>query len=153
MERGEKGGIFAGRYTEEDLDELTETRLALETAAATLAVSRANQKDVDILREIVEHMELMAENGYEMGFNEADLRFHDYLVKSTRNTRFYNLYRLANVPITFRLQGKTHEPEEVKKTMKKDAAAHRKIFEAIKQRNTETVIALLIKGLEGDMHR
>jgi len=151
--RGERGGIFAREYTTEHLQELAETRLALETAAAALAVERANKKDFSRLGKILDHMDLMAENGYELGFNETDLRFHNHLVKATHNERFYQLYRIANVPLTFLNNLKTvrtentSEAEESIKIMKRDAKAHREILNALEKRDKEKLIRLLAEGM------
>ncbi len=156
--RGERGGVFAREYTAEYLKEMAETRMALETAAAALAVERVNEDDLASMREILDHMEIMAENGYEMGFNETDLRFHEQLVKSAHNERFYHIYRLANVPLTFLVLEKApfkgREEEEGEKgkreKMKEDALAHREILNALKRRDKETLIGLLVRGMSGN---
>lgn len=156
--RGERGGVFAREYTAEYLKEMAETRMALETAAAALAVERVDENDLVSLREVLEHMELMAENGYEMGFNETDLRFHELLVKAAHNERFYQLYRLANVPLTFLVLEEDlfkDEEEEAgekgkREKMKEDAWAHREILNALERRDKETLIGLLIRGMSGN---
>jgi DNA-binding GntR family transcriptional regulator len=158
--RGARGGVFARTYTSAYLREMAEVRMALETAAAALAIDRADEHDLTALREVVTHMALMAEHGYEMGLNEADLRFHELLVKAAHNDRFYHLYRLANVPLTFRIveerrrEGASGEQEDdadtVRLWMKKDARDHRAILEALERRDKETLVRLLIAGMTGN---
>ena len=157
--RGARGGVFARTYTSEYLREMAEVRMALETAAAAFAIDRADAQDLAALREVVEHMALMAEHGYEMGLNEADLRFHELLVRSAHNERFFHLYRLANVPLTFRIVEDTrretaspeYEGESVatRAGMQKDAQDHRAILEALERRDKETLVKLLITGMTG----
>lgn len=157
--RGKRGGVFARTYTSEYLREMAEVRMALETAAAALAIDRADQHDLAALREVVAHMSLMAEHGYEMGLNEADLRFHELLVGSAHNERFFHLYRLANVPLTFRIveerrretlsAEKEGNAETARRWMKKDARDHQAILEALERRDKETLVRLLIAGMTG----
>jgi DNA-binding GntR family transcriptional regulator len=87
-------------YRKKDWEELNETRFLLEKGAAELAVPRADQEKIKELEKICQHMFDMAENGYEQGFDEADLRFHTVLVKAAHNEKILNVYERANIMLS-----------------------------------------------------
>ena len=142
---GDKGGVFVREFTEEQVIEYTEVRLILETAAAKLAIERATSEEVEMLEEICDHMDLMAENGYALGARDVDLRFHEVLVKMSHNKEFIKLYRLANLPLSI---NKSKIPQKEKEFLKRDAVEHRAIFDALRNKDVSKMVKLLSAGLE-----
>jgi DNA-binding GntR family transcriptional regulator len=140
---GAKGGFFVREFTDEDMKQMNEVRLALETAAARLAVSRATKHDIAELTKVSEHMIVMAENGYAMGVFEADLRFHEVLVRAAHNEKLESIYRNANLPLSMGMPIVKNDNAR----LLKDAHDHRQIVEALKKKNLPTIVELLSKGL------
>jgi len=141
--RGEKGGVFVREYSEEDLKEIFEIRQILETAAAELAILRAEERDLQELEETAEHMLLMAENGYSLGVGEADLRFHNLLVKAAHNEKLYKIYVRENIP----LSGIIHirkEQEKGQKGLIASSRDHIRIVEYLRRKEIKPIIDLLM---------
>jgi DNA-binding GntR family transcriptional regulator len=142
--RGAKRGFFARQYTDKDLDEIYESRLILEKGAAELVIRRATRNDIKELEKICEHMTAMAENGYEQGFNEADIHFHATLVRMSHNERLYQVYRKANVLLSgFNIR---IVEGEVIPQLRKNAEEHRAMVKAIKNKQLSALLSLLEKG-------
>jgi DNA-binding GntR family transcriptional regulator len=140
--RGEKGGFFVRVFSDADIREIYEVRYVLETAAVELIASRATEEDFVNLQTIVEHMALMAENGYSMGVFEADLRFHQALVRSAHNNRLYDLYVRANIPLTG-VHAWKHGAQRVLQDFEKNATEYSQIVRNLREGKTQEVIKLL----------
>lgn len=137
---GPKGGFFARELTSQQRNELDEVRMILEVSSARLAVNRATESEIDQLAEIVDHMTLMAENGYAMGVFEADVRFHEKLIDLSHNKQLAHLYKSTNLPLSMGMQPSVPRSKQV---LMKDASEHKAIVEAIKQKDVDVVIDLL----------
>ena len=143
LHAGAKGGFFVRKFTQKDMKQMNEVRLILETAAARLAINRATKKDITELTKVCDHMILMAENGYAMGVFEADLRFHEVLVRAAHNEKLENTYKIANLP----LSSITPASNSNKEQLLKDSHDHCHIVEAIKKKDLSCIVKLLSTGL------
>ncbi len=140
--RGEKGGFFVRVFSDTDIREIYEVRYVLETAAVELVASRATEEDFTTLQTIVEHMALMAENGYSIGVFEADLRFHHALVRSAHNNRLYDLYVRANIPLTG-VHAWKHGAQRSSQDFGKDVTDHALIVRNLREGKIQEVLELL----------
>ena len=144
LKKGSKGGFFIREFTSADMEEYNEIRLVLESAAAKFAISRATQEDILNLMQICEHMKLMAENGYTMGVGEADLKFHETLIKAAHNKKLELIYKSANLPLSVSV----FIPREIsKQEFIQDAYDHIAIVEALKNKKLSVMIELLSRGI------
>lgn len=100
LQSGLKGGFFVRQFTREEMNEIYEVRIILETAAAERAVKYATNEELDQLESIARLMQDLVEKGYLMGLKEADLDFHEMLVKCSHNKKLEQLYQTANLPIS-----------------------------------------------------
>jgi len=154
LEKGEKGGYFVRSFSPEYLEEMQELRLILEEAAVRRAVRRAAEEDIEVLRSIAEHMRIMAENSYELGFGEADVRFHVSLVKAAHNSRLLHTYRQANILLSLSSHtlGETGKPSYPgtqtagKEKLLSDARDHAEIASLIAARDEEMAVKALIRS-------
>jgi DNA-binding GntR family transcriptional regulator len=144
LTRGEKGGYFVPEISETELDQITEVRLIFESSAVKLAVHRATEDDLRDLQQICDDMDMMASRGYKMGVNEADVRFHETLVRAVHNPKLSQLYRLANFPISFAKPFVEHPDQSI---LFKNVAHHRALLDAFKNKNAQKVIDLLYEGV------
>lgn len=146
---GKKGGYFVRDYTDEEINEIYESRAILEIAAARLAIERATQEDIQQLKEICDQMQLLAENNYIIGIQESDLRFHTLLIKATHNKKLEQVYFSAHLPLTF--------PRTVisntKESMLKDADEHYQILKALIDKDLEKMTFFLTKSLQKILNR
>jgi DNA-binding GntR family transcriptional regulator len=142
LSAGSKGGFFVREFTPAEMSELNEIRLILESAAAKLAINRASKGDIVQLVKICEHMRLMVENGYIMGVGEADLKFHETLIRFAHNSKLEFIYKIANLPLS-----KNVPANVTKEKLISDVADHVAIVEALKEKNLPEMLRLLSKGL------
>jgi DNA-binding GntR family transcriptional regulator len=140
--KGEGKGFFVREYSRKDMEEMLETRCLLEKGAAELVVERATQEDIRELEEIHGHMITMAENRYEQGFDEADLRFHTVFVRSAHNDRILELYNHANIMLTGAGAGGVTGPA-VRENLLGVAREHKQMIEAIKARDLPAIMKML----------
>jgi DNA-binding GntR family transcriptional regulator len=145
LTRGETCGFYVPKLSRQQTAELYEIRFILETASARFALERATREDIHNLEKICCDMESMADGGYQMGVAEADLLFHEAMIHATHNARLDQMYQAANLPLTFVNNPKIKKDIPV---LKEDARQHRMIFEALKKKNINRVIALLQASME-----
>ena len=136
---GSKGGFFVKEFTQEELNELYEIRNILETAAAERAIAHATRQDLDQLESIAVLMQNLAENGYVMGLREADLDFHETLVKCAHNKKLEQLYQMANLPISVLVNSEMID----KQILVKSIQDHLRIVQNIRAGNKDEVLRLL----------
>lgn len=138
--KGRKGGYFVRGFTPAEMKEFNEVRMGLESTAARLAVHRANEEEIAELETIARHLELMFENQYAFGAYEADLRFHEMLVKMSHNQKLIELYERANLPLSMELKCFAEMPPE---QMRREAGEHRHMVCALRDRDERRLIELI----------
>lgn len=145
LRRGERGGYFAPLFEQRDLDEIWAVRAILEAGAVRLLAER-NDKDLNLtpLSNAIEAMAQMLEDGYELGFVEADRRFHALLVEMSGNQRLLELYTRAPLPLMPSLLA---TPDARRKAMVKTVAEHVEIARLIREQRTSEAIESLQEHL------
>ncbi|OHB55968.1 MAG: hypothetical protein A2Y07_06175 [Planctomycetes bacterium GWF2_50_10] len=141
---GPKGGFFVRDFSSEDMQEVNFMRIVLESAAAELAVEKAQPCDIEELESIVKLMEALAENSYALGVFEADLHFHRVLIKAGYSKKLVEVYERANLPLSRSIKvPSTLSQEQLFQTAK----LHRGMLEALQQRDKIRLKLLLKTGL------
>lgn len=125
--------------------ELMEVREAIEPQLARLVVVHASAKDLELLENALHDLE--ACNGDQEAFSKADEAFHDMLAKATGNPLMAGIYRQIN-------QVRSHEQwhSMKRKILNKQAidtynSQHRALVVAIRQRNVEAAVAVVVEHL------
>lgn len=142
--RGARGGFFAREYSAEDIRENNELRIILETAAARMAAQQITPEELDELDEICIHLLMMAENDYEMGFAEVDVRFHRAVVKAAHNSALTHTYMHANIPIA---KSPVAPPGTMRERYIADAEEHRQIAQALREKDGQKAARLITEGM------
>ncbi len=145
VEKGKRGGYFTSTFTREDFEETQEVRQIIEIAAVRLAVFRADEADLQELEETARHMLLLARNEYYLGVSEADLRFHEILVRAAHNSRLLALYKRANIPISG-VQYLLRERMRQRDRLVSDAGDHVRIAQLLREGGLDEIIGLLKKS-------
>ncbi|MEM7445764.1 MAG: GntR family transcriptional regulator [Pseudomonadota bacterium] len=119
-------GIRLMPVTSERVDQLQDARIALETRAATQALSKGNnqKRQIDVLWRLVDVMELMATRQDAYGFAMADTDFHRHLVRFSGNPVLSQLWESLALQLTIIFGLSTLD-----KTMKKIIKEHTKLIE------------------------
>ncbi len=80
-------GARVSRMTVEDLQEVMEIRSALEQLSAGLASERITDSEKDELREACNEFIRCTQQGDSLDIAEADVRFHDLILKAAKNEK------------------------------------------------------------------
>lgn len=126
-------GTYVADLSIKDINEVFEIRTSLDVLAAGLAVERITEDELEQLeRLLVEIGELIEGNDIER-IVEVDSQFHDVLYKASRNDRLVGIINNLREQFTrfrsisFQYPGR----------MKVSVEEHRRLVEAIADRNTE----------------
>lgn len=136
----------------EQVIELLEMRIIMETQAAALAASRHDKSDIEKMKQALDHFEITLTNPEAVG-DQADVNFHKHMIEATKN-RFMvqvmenidDLYRKA---IAFSLQKNVGLPEKREQVF----LEHMKIFTAIKERDEKQAANAMKIHLENVMNK
>jgi DNA-binding GntR family transcriptional regulator len=140
LRQGERGGYFVAEMTKEEIHEIRELREILETAAFALACDRATPKQIKEIEETCDDFANFVKKNYLTAAHEADLRFHQLLISSSKNARLVQLYHRSHIPL-FQRRAQTNSAhlEDFIQTEKE----HRKIVEALKRKDKKAGVQFL----------
>lgn len=111
--------------------QLLELRRMLETGATGLAATKLSEADLDSLAECIAAMSEAAAVGDVEGFVEADLRFHDVILRGSANI----FVPVVLAPLTRILQERRTETSQVPAIQQHAIAAHKEILTALRTRD------------------
>lgn len=98
-------GAQVARITEKNLKDVLEVRRALDMLAVKLACDRMDDETKKELREACDEFATVIQNNNTKDITEADVRFHDVILKSTGNDRLIQLVNnLAEQMYRYRLE-------------------------------------------------
>lgn len=146
---GGKGGYFVKPITLDDIKLIRELREILEVGAIKLAIIKITPEQIKQLEQICDDFTMMYTQGYFSGACEADVKFHETLIKCSDNDKLLHIYKTSHIPLFHDKLGKSliatndYDLTDVE---------HRKIVEALKTKNIElaeiTLLAHFQRGYE-----
>ncbi len=146
---GKKGGYFVKPTTLDDIKLIRELREILEVGAIKLAVIKITPDQIKQLEQICDDFTMMHKQGYFRGACEADVKFHETLIKCSDNEKLLHIYKTSHIPLFHDKLGKS-----LIATNDYDLTdlEHRKIVEALNSKNIElaesTLLAHFQRGYE-----
>lgn len=146
LTRGPRGGFFTPQMTRRDYEEVLEVRFALETGAIRLLARKKNLPRAlsARMRETCDGMERMLREDLELGFAEADRRFHELLVEAGHNQRLKMVYSRAPLPLFPSMDpNRRRRRANFLRTLRE----HRRLYELMEKKNFPRACALLEKHL------
>ncbi|MGV8880481.1 MAG: GntR family transcriptional regulator [Sphingobacteriaceae bacterium] len=96
---GEKGGYFVKPMTVDDVRLIREIREILELGALRLAYEKIMPEEIKQLKKICDDFSMMASQGYMSGTCEADIKFHETLIKYAHNEKLFHTYISGHTPL------------------------------------------------------
>jgi DNA-binding GntR family transcriptional regulator len=145
---GEKGGYFVKPMTVEDVKQIRELREILEIGAIRLATIKITAADILRLEKICDNFSMMAAEGYTSGACEADIKFHETLMKCAHNDKLLQLYNTSHIPLFHEKMGKAMCTIDDHEQTDKE---HRLIVKALKTKNLklaeQTLTAHFARGV------
>lgn len=116
------------------MKQLTQVRLALEPATASLAAENRTEHDLLALREAIRGMYGSGDNHQK--FSQADRKFHDAIVAAAHNPFFYAFNSATNLALLRLLNGRSDSNSPTERVHVRSAALHEKILHAIAARDS-----------------
>jgi len=142
---GEKGGFFVKPITTEDVKLIRELREILEVGALKLAHSKITPLEIEQLEKICDDFSLMVKQGYYNGACEADIKFHETLIKASQNDKLFQLYCSSHIPLFHEKLGKALSGNNDYEQTDKE---HRQIVKALKNKNLKLAEQTLLAHFE-----
>ncbi|MFZ5592238.1 MAG: GntR family transcriptional regulator [Bacillota bacterium] len=138
-----KGAYVAG-ISVKDIVDVFEVRAALEALAAGLAAERATEEELEELeRSLVQISEVTGREDID-ALVETDINFHELIYKACRNERLVQILTHLKEQITRFRTTSLSQPGRSKHAVEE----HRKIVEAISDRNVELASTLAREHIE-----
>jgi DNA-binding GntR family transcriptional regulator len=145
---GEKGGYFVKPMSVEDVKQIRELREVLEIGAIRLACKKITPAEIQQLEKICDNFSMMAAEGYTSGASEADIKFHETLMKCAHNDKLLQLYITSHIPLFHEKLGKAMGTIDDHEQTDKE---HRQIVKALKTKNVklaeQTLMAHFARGV------
>ncbi|MEP7231241.1 MAG: GntR family transcriptional regulator [Ginsengibacter sp.] len=139
---GEKGGYFVTELKPSDVREVRELREILELGAVRLAIKKMTKANLDTLEKICNDFSSMISNGYFAGACEADIKFHEMLIKFSSNQKLIRIYQHSHIPLFHQQLTKSQQaPDEYNQTDKE----HRALVKAFREKNIVLAEKILIQ--------
>ncbi|NLV16778.1 MAG: GntR family transcriptional regulator [Syntrophomonadaceae bacterium] len=137
-------GAYVSSMSLKDIADLFEIRVALEVLAAGLAAERITHEELeDLERILVMKSESIEETDFDR-LIEIDVKFHDGLYKASRNEKLAQIINNLHEQIYRFRRTSLASPGRMKEALEE----HRKIVEAISQRNIVLAQALAQEHIE-----
>lgn len=142
-------GAYVADISSRDLVELFEVRGALESLAAGLAAERITAEELEQLEQILHRISFYVETKDLEKLIEADTEFHDVLYTASRNRK------LSSIIAAMREQIQRFRTNSLAKPgrMREALIEHKKIVEAISQRDVALAQKLAVRHIENAEER
>jgi len=141
-------GAYVAGISMKDIHEVFEVRTALEVLAASLAAERITEEELEEMeRRLVEEAEETEANNLR-SIVEIDTSFHDLLYKAARNERLVYFVHLLQEQLQRFRSASLARPGRGKIALEE----HRKIVEALAERNGKLAEQLARKHIESAEH-
>lgn len=116
--------------------ETLEVRLALEREAAQLAATRRDEKDIEAMTKAIQLCEWASDKGDVQKFLQADILFHQAMVKASHNTMLQRIYEHITEPLHTSIE----EVMTADNCLNDKEEIHYELLEAIKEQNVQAAI-------------
>lgn len=133
-------GMFVREYSQAEIREIYDCRIALECTAARLFATRATDEEISTLKDVFKPFAGQEKIDAE-AYQTADVRFHEQLMEGSKNKFLQRLFKQGNVLICIDLIGLVR-PASI------TLAEHENIVTAIQHRDGELAERLMRQHLE-----
>ncbi len=144
VEFGERGGCFVRSITSADVKDIKDLREILELGALRLLFKNPDKAIIKELEQVCDDFSSMVERGYYSGACEADLKFHETLIRGAGNARLMNIYTNSNIPLFHLKLSSSSQADDYPET----DAEHRRLVECLKNNDLDTASQTLLQHLE-----
>jgi DNA-binding GntR family transcriptional regulator len=144
LTKGEKGGFFVKSLTSDDIRDIRGLREILEQGAIRLLIGKITDAQIAELDQICDDFTSMYERGYFNGALEADVKFHETIIRFAGNRKLEVAYFTSNIPLFHQKLGQAHTHMD---DYELTDAEHREIVNALRIRDLALAESTLSRHL------
>ena len=138
-------GMMVVGFSLEDLQEVLQTRIALEGFAASVAAKKIKPEEIAKLEEMIKKMSISIYKNDVVAYSELNALFHNLILKVCGNMRLMKICNnLSSSDHRFRIRSLRNNPERLKYSLKE----HQDIIEALKRKDAEQAERLSKEHIE-----
>ncbi len=132
-------GVIVKEFSNREIVEIYDCRIALERTAVRLFVDQASNKDMNILRDLFKPFLEGEINDFE--YQKADAEFHDYMIRNSGNSFLHRIFQQSNLLVCIDTLGLLRPSKET-------LIEHMKIIDALEKRDVDLAESLIISHLD-----
>lgn len=132
-------GVIVKEFSNQEIVEIYDCRIAMESTAVKLFAQRASDKDITILKELFQPF-LKGEID-DIRYQKADAEFHDYMIRNCGNSFLHRIFQQSNMLVCIDRLGLLRSSKE---TLKE----HVDIIDALEKRDVDLAESLIITHLD-----
>jgi DNA-binding GntR family transcriptional regulator len=130
-----RAGYIVDEISETDLEEIFEARIAIEQAAARLALKHITPDEIEMIKANIEESEKSIKSGLKDQMVDFDTEFHDILCGASRNKRLIQFSQtLRDHLLRYRMIAL-----RIPRMAKGATAEHKQIFRALRSKDPNTL--------------
>lgn len=141
-------GTYVADLSLKDINEVFEIRTALDVLAAGLAAERITDEELEEMERLLVYIGEYIDSENMDKIVEADSQFHDLLYKASRNDRLVGIINNLREQFTRFRSISIAYPGRLKNTWEE----HRRLLEAIAQRNADQAMQIAREHMENAEH-
>ena len=103
-------GVVVREFSDDEVLEIYDCRIALEGTAIRLFTEKASQSEIDKLYHLLSPFEKGEID--ELAYQKADSKFHDGIIKNCGNSFLYSLFQKGNLLVCIDMIGLVRPPHE-----------------------------------------
>ncbi|MDD3347716.1 GntR family transcriptional regulator [Oscillibacter sp.] len=140
-------GYFVKEITGKTVSDLVQIRIALESYAMRNFVQECTSEQIDMLQEILEKSTRYLDNNDFLNYLAVDYSFHETIYRHQHNS--YIIRALDNLQLSIHfVRKKSMGPMETFAEIARSSIQwHQKMFNAIKAKNADDAVSLLVQHL------
>lgn len=132
-------GVVVRQFSDDEIIEIYDCRIALEGTAVRLFAEKASQNEIDRLHKLLSDFDKGTISARQ--YQKADSEFHDMIIKNCGNGFLYDLFQKGNLLLCIDMIGLVRSPEET-------LPEHLNIISAIHKRDADLAEKLIKEHLE-----
>ena len=141
-------GYFIKEITNKIIADIVELRIALESCAVRNLIRELTDEEVDTLRQIIDESEQLLNAGDSTQYLAKDYSFHETIYQSQHNTYIRSTLDNLQLAIHFVRYKSMGTEETFHERAESSIRWHRRILQAIEERNADKAVSLLVQHLD-----
>ncbi len=139
IESAPKKGVIVKEFSNHEIVEIYDCRIALERTAVGLFADRVSDSDIEKLRSLFEPFLKGDIDDFE--YQKADAEFHDYMIRNSGNSFLHRIFQQSNLLVCIDSLGLLRPSKET-------LTEHIEIIDALEKRDANLAESLIVSHLD-----